>query len=135
MSNRDTVNKLLQDLANEGKAGAEKFAQGVVDATLDGATGLVLGGGEVAKKYARTSMDRARLAATELVTGIHKPEEWAFLESQHASQNLQATAMAEIHSMAYLANVVSLASGFLGPLAGKAGDAIVGTLTRMIKRA
>ena len=133
MNTNETIKALAEKLKQTGKAGAQDFAKGVKDAAIEGAQDLLKAGPDVANRYARTVLDMAELAAEEALTGQHQPREWAQIDSQQASQNLQSSAILRAQALKFIKNVVGILGGVLGGVGGKATEAIAGTLDELLK--
>lgn len=133
---KDNLKDLLEKLKQAGKSGIDDFARGAKDIIVEQAEGLLRGGGkDVAERYARTAMDEAALLASEALTGVHEPREWAQIESQDASHNLQGAAILRAARLAFMANVAGLLGGVFGAVGGKVGEAIAATLDGLLQAA
>ena len=129
----ETIKRLAEKLKQAGIAGKDEFAKGVKDAAVEGAQDLLKAGPDVAGRYARTTLDMAALLADEALTGKHEPREWAQIDSQFASHNIQSAAILRAASLKFLKNVASILGGVLGGLGGTVGEAVAGTLDDLLK--
>lgn len=129
----DRIKQLAEKLKQTGKAGAQDFAKGVSDAALESGQDLLKAGPDVAARYQRTVLDKVALASEEMLSGRHEPREWAQLDSQDESHNLQANAILKAQALRFVKNVVGILGGVLGGMGGQVGEAIAATIDGVLK--